>query len=578
MFRYILVFLVSMALSSSCSRDHNKVMSVLVAADSLLDINPQRSLDMIDSLDSLQEMLDRREKAYRDYIFVSARYKCYYPVANDTAIFSAVDYFRRRGPEKSYAKALMMQGAVQFEQNRMEEALESYKSAETVFEEEGSYLDLGLLNSRIGELYRLSYVNDSASVYRFGKALQYFRLSGDKRRIAASSLDYARSVMSDSLDMANEMILNSLDISREINDASLILYACELLTYIEGLRNDHLKYIERANVLLSEIRKNNLTSLNDNTYNDLYFKLSESYVELGMRNEALEALSNVVMESATDSLLYYYAQERIAKLDSDWRKAYLALERSDELYDDIVAKNYDKRLVEAELRYDLTKAQEEFYRRQNKNLVMIILLLLGLSALAAIALIARNSLKERNREIVEYSHKLLLAEKELNEAIRRLNAIDGQVENQRRGNMELQKLSGELMNIINEIGYVYEINRESSNPVRVLESVKRQIEDSLSLPGFKDKARSILDISYPGMLDRIFAEAKSALTDEEKWIIILMCCNFETNTICLFSENSVTQLNNKKSRISKKLQSQERLSKYLDRRMREFISEDKEDI
>ncbi len=568
MIRHILACLSSVMLISSCTGGKDHVMAELVAADSLLNVNPQLSLDIIVGLDS-SGRLSRREIAYRDYLLVSSRYKCYLSVADDTSVFHSAEYFRRRGPEEYYGKSLMMQGAVLFEQDRLEEALDSYKSAETVFEEHGSYLDLGLVNARMGEIYRVSYVNDSASVARFGKALRYFELSGDKKRIAASSLDYARSVMADSLDVADELIMRSLKISEEIKDSSLMMYAHELSAYAEVQKGNHLKFIELADSLLSELKRADM--IDELTWNNLNFKKADSYAELGMPDKAMDILSDVVICSDTDSLLYYYAWERIAGLKKDWQEAYHALERSAELYNDIVAANYGKRLVEAELQYDLSVARQDFYKRRNENLVIIIFLLLGLSMSALFILIVGNRLKTKKREVLEYADKLMLAEEELNEAVRQRDAIDNQIEKQRKGNQELQKLSGELMNIINEIGYAYEIHKDNSNPARMVESIKHQIETSLSYKGFKDKAGKIVEILYPGMLDEIFAEAEPALTEEERWIIILMCCNFETNTICVFSENSVTQLNNKKSRIARKLHSQERLSKYLMRKTEEYV-------
>ncbi len=516
--------------------------------------------------------LSRKEKAYRDYQNVSSRFEAYLPVADDTAIFSAVDYFRRRGPEEYYGKSLMMQGAVLFEQGRFEEALETYKLAEEVFEESGSYTDLGLVNARIGEVYRLSYVNDSASVSRLGKAVHYFELSGDRKRVAASSLDYARSIMADSLDVADVIIHSSLEISKGIRDTSLMLYVYELLTYVESQRNDHLKFIELADGMLSEIGRLGLNPLNEGIYNNLYFKLADTYAELGMADKAAESLSNVMISSGADSLLYYYAKEEIAKLENNWPEAYRALERSGRLYNDIVAANYNERLVEAELRYDLSRAEENYYKNQNKNLVIIIFLLLSVSLSVSVTLVVRNNLRDKKRKIQEYSERLMLAEKELKDSAWKLSILDSRMEHQRKGNMELQKLSGELMRVINEIGYAYEVNKDNSNPVRIIEGLRKQIEATLSMQEFEDQARMILEIMYPGMLEKIFAEADPALTEEEKWIIMLMCCQFETNTICLFCDNSVTQLNNKKSRLTKKLHTQERLSKYLKKRMEDYTN------
>ena len=108
-----------------------------------------------------------RDAAYYGLLMAEARYKCYLPVSEDTSVFSSSEYYRRHGPDSLYARALMMSGAVHAENGDPSSALEKYKAAEPVMEAAGDYEQLGLLQTRIGELYQLTYSDVSRAVYYY---------------------------------------------------------------------------------------------------------------------------------------------------------------------------------------------------------------------------------------------------------------------------------------------------------------------------------------------------------------------------------------------------------------------------
>ncbi len=454
----------------------------------------------------------------------------------------------------------MMRGAVEYEQGNHEQALGTYKLAETVLEELDAYEELGLINSRIGELYQMSFVNDSAAIDRAGKALRYFKLSQNKKYIASSSLDYASTILLDSVNVAAKYILEGLDIARDLNDTTLICSSYELLIHIKNMNKDYHALIELANDFLLKYHLKSSNILSYDVYNDFYIRLFQSYLNIGMLEEAQKNLSKLNISTRTDSLLYYHCKEKIAIAGGEWQDAYRLYKRLDYIYDSTMISNYDKQLVEVERKYDVSRMKEDYHKKRNENLSVMLVLLLMLLVVSVCALIIRNKLRDRERELIEFSDRLSLTEKELR----------GKVENQRKGNIALQKLSGELMGIINEIGYTFDIYRDSPNPTRLVENIKRQIDDNLSMRGFEDKAKRIVDILYPGMLQDLFSMAHPQLSEEDKWIIILMCCRFETNTICVCTDNTASKLNNKKSRIAKKLNSSERLSIFLEKHMKEY--------
>lgn len=149
--------------ASSCSGRNGQVGPVLTAADSLMMSRPEAALDTLLTLDStVASSLRGRERADYTLLMTEARYKCWLPVAEDTAITKAAGYYRRKGPDSRLARALMMQGAVLSERGDSEGAMAAYKEAEPIFERGGDLEQLGLINTEIGMLYQTNLVNDSA--------------------------------------------------------------------------------------------------------------------------------------------------------------------------------------------------------------------------------------------------------------------------------------------------------------------------------------------------------------------------------------------------------------------------------
>ncbi len=134
-----------------------------------------------------------------------------------------------------------------------------------------------------------------------------------------------------------------------------------------------------------------------------------------------------------------------------------------------------------------------------------------------------------------------------------------------------QELAGELMAVIEKIGYTYDVY--GNRPDELADRVKTTVDEALSQIGFAEKARAMVDSKYPGMLDNLFAEFPK-LNDTDRWIIILMCCNFSTSTICVMTKLTDVQLRNRKAELRKKLNSDARISIFLKERMKKYAIED----
>ena len=225
--------------AASCNRHSGEIVSALAAADSLMMTAPEAALDTLYGIDSTSiRKLDRGGRALYTLLRTEAEYKCYLPVAEDTAVFEAADYYRRKGPEELLARALIMEGAVLSEQGDAEGAMLSYKEAEPILERSGDLEQLGLLNTGIGELYQTNLLNDSASIARYRKALHCFEKAGLPERVMYAHVSLARMLMVDSVEKALPHLEKALFMAEQYDDRLCCLSASDLLCHYYKTKHD----------------------------------------------------------------------------------------------------------------------------------------------------------------------------------------------------------------------------------------------------------------------------------------------------------------------------------------------------
>ena len=164
--RFFLLVIATILLlaSAACSSQNKEIRSILDAADALVMAQPEAALDTLSIIKDIEaKSLNQADRAFYTLLKTEAEYKSYLPVAQDTAIMHAVRFYSSNGPDDLLARALMMQGAVYLERNELSRAMESYKAAEPLLESIGDFEQLGLLHVRIGELYQLSFIDNSST-------------------------------------------------------------------------------------------------------------------------------------------------------------------------------------------------------------------------------------------------------------------------------------------------------------------------------------------------------------------------------------------------------------------------------
>ena len=385
----------------SCNDRGTQLRQALAAADSLMKTDPQAALDTLLTIDSADAArLPRADRALYTLLRTEAGYKCWLPVAENTAISEAVDYYRRKGPEDRLARALTMQGAVLTECGDPDGAMLAYKEAEPLLERSGDLEQLGLLHTHIASLYQTSIVNDKNAILRYRQALQCFEKAGLPERIMFARIALARVLMIDSMDKAVPHIKKALSMAEQYGNRLCALSALELLCYTYEPRHDARKIINLIRESFSLYGDKPQSTAEENIYNNLLYNAATNYIYLGKADSARLYSKSIQANCQADSLLIYSLYGDIAELEDNNGDLLTYLNHAHRIELEILEEGYDTQLRDSELRYDHSKLEAELYKRDRSILFLILLFIISSAIVYAIIHILRRLLrqqKNRNR-------------------------------------------------------------------------------------------------------------------------------------------------------------------------------------
>ena len=175
---HIPLLVVLVALFMGCGRARYDAR--LVQADSLMWTTPDSALATLAAIDSLA---GEATQAYRDLLMTQARYKTYQDIttSDDSAITRAMNYYRAHsGQREKLTRACLYKGAVMEELGHVDSAMYYYKTAEAAADPT-DYLNLGQINTRIADLYRLNNCNEQTCFEKYQIAYRYHILADNKK-------------------------------------------------------------------------------------------------------------------------------------------------------------------------------------------------------------------------------------------------------------------------------------------------------------------------------------------------------------------------------------------------------------
>ena len=573
---YLIVLLCSLC---SCTGRHVSRYPELAAADSLMMMDPQGALDILSGIDSAEiGRMDREDRAFHTLLMMEAEYKNYLPVAEDTAVSEAVSYYRRRGPEELLARALVMQGAVLSERGDAEGAMLAYKEAEPLVERMGDMEQLGLLHTRIAELYQISLVNSESAIDRYRKALDCFEKAELPERIVFANIALARMLMIDSMDKAIPHLEIALHMSEQYGMRISGLNAMDLLYYMYEPEHNAREIINLTRKVFSLYGNAPQNTVEKTIYNAMRNKAARAYINLGKSDSAMILIESIQPNDKIDSIHLYNLYKDIAALENDSEKMLRYQENAHRIELSILEEGYESQLRDSELRYDHSRLEAELYRRDRSILLLTVIFLLAAAAVTAVIVLLRTMLRRQRAEARRFKALADIRGKELDRQTAESNSLREEKihEEEARKSMEqmfrryaaansgLMRFYNLTYSTMRKIIDIYDIHQ--SNPAHLLDRSVDVARDFIRGINTYGDASTLIDTVYPGFLSGLFSEYPG-LSKDERYLIILTCLGYPASTLCTILDISETNLSTRKTRLARKMGLDGSLAKYLSSRL-----------
>ena len=156
-----LFFISFTILLGACRRGSHAVSSILLLADSLMQSQPDSSLQLLEAIPAPQKM-GKTDRAWYALLLTQAKYKNYVSLENDSLIQVAVDYFEKNSDREQLAKSYFYSGCVHREQEDISTAINLYLKSLRTMPQGGDSVFLSMVYGHLGDCYGEQYLNSAA--------------------------------------------------------------------------------------------------------------------------------------------------------------------------------------------------------------------------------------------------------------------------------------------------------------------------------------------------------------------------------------------------------------------------------
>ena len=540
----ILVMAVLVALATGCGRARYDAR--LVQADSLMWTAPDSALATLAAIDSLA---GEANQAYRDLLMTQARYKCYADItaSDDSAITRAMDYYRAHsGQREKVTRACLYKGAVMEELGHVDSAMYYYKTAEAAADPT-DYLNLGQINTRIADLYRLYYADSQTCYDKFEQALRYYKLTGNKRLQFDCLFNMGGCSGVTRIGNPEKLLAQAAQLAIELNDSSKFYKCQELLCRQLTFKGDSLN---RAKQLALYCLNNYRAYVTP----ELILDLAEIYAKSGMADSAryyIDLVNEIVAANNSEQIQTrrYLILSEIARAEGDLSSFRRYDMLSHQISDSIL--NSKQRFQIQQIENSFNSQKRTGFASQISRLHWIILGL-SVSAILVILLLVIEHIRRRQR-----TKAIINGIQEINSS--HLDRLLAQFDAKNTA-------TGHLVSNLLIILKTCVAQRSDQLPTsKLAQQIKETIVD-IADDDFWNELRAYLDRNHNGIMSAI-AEQPGISTKDMKFIELL-CCGFSSPEISLILGYAPKYVFNKRKIIANKLGIDIPLQDYLDSLLR----------
>ncbi|MGQ1945936.1 helix-turn-helix transcriptional regulator [Geofilum sp. OHC36d9] len=356
----------------------------LALADSLMEESPSKAMELLNEVDLTD--LDPQNQSYYNLLYVIASDKLFYSFDNDSVINSVVDYYSRIPITENYIRALYYKAMVRFQMGESDSLVyDMLKEVENLIIEHPNIVRPELVVKVYFYLGRINEDNSQyeLTVYYYQKARGMAQSSGYMDGFFASSIALAQ-FYSDGKDFeAAQQILLRLD-----TIGHLPKYLVYDLVNSWGAYYANTDQNDKAlrSYLKMEVLSDSVGAQRKMWLSSLYHTISKIYKQNNVEDSALIYAKKSV-QAITDSsfqMRNYTYFKNLADLSLDkglFKDAAMNYREAYRWLSDNLDKEKEKRILELEKKYDLTRATVESLKQKQRfqlTIVFSVFILLNL--------------------------------------------------------------------------------------------------------------------------------------------------------------------------------------------------------
>ena len=504
--------------------------SRLAAADSLMRVNPDSALALVERVcrDSLN---NEGDCAYRDLLLTQARYRCYISATSDSDINRALAWFRAHPSDhEKLTRAYIYKGAVMEELGHPDSAMLYYKTAEVTASPD-DYFNLGQINTRIGDLYRIYYADKQICYDKYRKALEYYRVTGNKN-LQLNSL-YNMGMCSGITGNGNSgnLLDSAALMAIELNDSSAF-YDCREMSVRQLSMSDSTR--PKAKQIAFHLLNRYKGFLTSDLLLDLAYIYDKDHVVDSAKYYVRYAIPHSVGSSGRIRVRAYEIMADIADYEGNKAKSYLYLDSCKYLSDSIFnnRQKYSIQFIENNENELLLSANDK--KAKERQLCMVLVVVFGLAFPMLV--------------FIFYQYRRIRLVKSIHQEVKnvRIDTHEALLEH-----LHAKESSVELLvqNIVSFLRTVIDTTEHDSPSV-----IRKRIKDSIydvANEDFWEELRSYLDRYHNNIISEIAKNEKINTSDLR--FIELECCGFSYVEIAITMGYSPKFVSIKRKRIAKKM-------------------------
>ena len=531
------IYIISLFLLCSCTP--LEVRNLLKDVDSYIMERPDSASSVLESVDRTL-LKTERSRAHHALLHAMALDKNYIDVTEDSIARVAVDYYSRKGPEKSKARAYYYLGIAYYYQKNYDKAILEFTKAEKVAEECDT-LYWGMTKSIQARAYSATY-NDIETLNCLQEAYDiyfsisdFFKLQSIQLKIANQFINQFEYNTADSLltDLINSDLVDNIIKSEAINS-----YA--YLKMIQPVRDPY-KSIE----LYDSISQDNIMTNQD------YWAYAFALSLVGRKAESDKIVIELTSADTTSSAPYWLYL--INKYQGNTAEALSYLEESGFMDNEVVTTALNQSLSLAQRDYYESQTELAEYRVRNRTLMMLSLVI-GIAFIATLTIVAiRKYIRTQKEEKERYIQYI----DEISSQMQLLQQKADSIPVMKRKYLEFYKSKYENLRVLCD----QYLQFEGRNGVegKIYRQVVAMIDEIRNNSNEIAELENILNNDLDGIMSNLRNEIKMKEIDYRVFSYLVI--GFDATTISRLLDTTVNIIYIRKSRIKHNIESSDAMHK-----------------